>query len=132
VDGVRERVGMLCDQLSRWPNLHGIIRDSGAGGELDELLSALGGEHEPDQDRVLIWMRAIEDACARKGLTGIISREHTFRPLPTGLSAASDSRAWVCPQGRCDRVVLPEEAQTPPVCAVAGGAPMSAFTLPPS
>jgi hypothetical protein len=53
VEGARDRVGMLCDQLSRFPDLHGIIRDAGAGGELDELLAALGGEDEPDKDQVL-------------------------------------------------------------------------------
>jgi hypothetical protein len=131
VEGARDRVGTLCDQLSRFPDLDGIIRDGGAGGELEELLAALGGD-EPDQDQMLAWLQAIEDACARKGLAGIASRELAFRPLPTGLSAASGSRAWVCPRGRCDRVVLPEEAQTPPVCAVAGGTPMNPFTLPSS
>jgi hypothetical protein len=132
VGGARDRVGMLCDQLSRWPELHGIIRDGGAGGELDELLAALGGEDEPDHDQMLAWMQAIEDACALKRLAGITSRGKAFRPLPPGPSEASDFRAWVCPRGRCDRVVLPEEAQTPPACAVAGGTPMNPFTLPPS
>jgi hypothetical protein len=93
---------MLCDQLSRWPDLRGIVRDAGATAELVELLAALGGEGEPDQDWMLAWVQAIEDACARKGLTGITSREHAFRPLPTGLSAASGSRAWVCPRGRSE------------------------------
>jgi hypothetical protein len=123
---------MLCDQLSRWPELHGIIHGAGAGGELDKLLAALGSEDEPDQDQMLNWVQAIDDACARKRLTGITSREHAFRPLPTGLSAACSSLAWVCPRSQCDRVVLPEETQTPRICAVAGGTPMSAFTLPPS
>jgi hypothetical protein len=132
MQGVRDRVGMLCDQLSRWPDLDGIIRDGGAGGELDELLAALGGEDEPDKDRLLAWVQDIEDACASKGLVGITSREHAFRPLPEGLFAAHGSRAWVCPRGRCDRVVLPEDAQAPPVCAVAGGAPMKALVLPSS
>jgi hypothetical protein len=40
-------MGMLCDRLSRWPDLRGVIRDAGAGAELDELLAALGGEGEP-------------------------------------------------------------------------------------
>jgi hypothetical protein len=131
VQGARDRVGMLCDQLSRFPDLRGIIRDASADGELEKLLAALGGQDEPDQDQMLAWVQAIEDACARKGLAGITSRGKAFRPLPTGLSAASGFPVWVCPRGRCDRVVLPEEAQTPPVCAVAGGTPMSAFTLPP-
>lgn len=131
--GVRDRVGMLCDQLSRWPDLRGIIRDAGAGGELDELLAALDSEGEPDPDRMLAWVQAIDDACARKkGLVGITSGEKSFRPLPPGPAGDLDCRAWVCPRGRCDRVVLSEETRTSPVCAAANGTPMSAFTLPPS
>ena len=133
MEGARYRVGMLCDQLSRFPDLQGIIRDAGTGGELDELLAALGGEDEPDQDQILGWVQAIEDACARNGLVGITSREYAFRPLPIGLSATADFPAWVCPRGRCDRVVLSDEAQqTPPVCAAVGETPMNAFTLRPS
>lgn len=129
MEGVRNRVGMLCDQLSRFPDLHDVIRDAGADGELDKLLAALGGVDEPDEDQVLVWLQAIEDACARKGLAGVTSREHAFRPPFPGVS---DSWAWVCPRGRCDRVVLPEKARTPPVCAMDGGTPMTPFTLPPS
>jgi hypothetical protein len=132
VEQARDRVGMLCDQLSRFPDLHDIIRNAGADKELDGLLAALGGAGELDQERMLAWLQAIEDACARKGLAGITSREHGFRPLPAGLSATSNIPVWVCPRGRCDRVVLPEEAQTPPVCAVTGGTPMMPFALPPS
>lgn len=99
---------MLCDQLSRWPNLHGVICGAGADGDWTGLLAALG---EPEQDRMLAWAQGIEDACARKGLASITSREHALRPLPTGMFAAPDSRAWVCLRGRCDRVVLPEEVE---------------------
>lgn len=63
----RDRVGMLCDQLGRFPDLHHIIRDACADKELDKLLAALGGVGELDQDRMLAWLQAIEDACARKG-----------------------------------------------------------------
>ena len=129
MEGALDSAGMLCDQLSRFPDLHDIIRDAHVGGELEKLLAALSGEDEPDEDQVLAWLQAIDDACARKGLAGIISREQVFRPPFPGVS---DSWAWVCPRGRCDRVVLPEEAQTPPVCAVNGGTPMSPFTLPQS
>jgi hypothetical protein len=151
----RDRVGMLCDQLSRFPDLYDIIRDAGAGGELDKLLDALSGEDEPDEDQALVWLQAIDDACARKGLAGITSREHAFRPLPPGLppsrfhplsrwlslplgklpvpvSPDPSSDAWVCPRNLCARVVLPEETQTRPVCAVADGTSMRPFALPPS
>ena len=132
MEGARDRVGMLCDQLSRFPDhLPGIIRSGGAGRELDELLAALGGEDEPDKDQMLAWLNDIEDACASEGLAGVTSREHAFRPLPPGYET-SGPQAWVCPRGRCDRVVLPEEARTPPVCEVAGGTPMNPFTLSPS
>jgi hypothetical protein len=65
--GVRDRMGLLCDQLSRWPDLDGIIRDAGAGAELEALLAVLGGEGESDEDRVAGWVEAIEDACTQKG-----------------------------------------------------------------
>jgi hypothetical protein len=97
---------MLCDQLSRFPDhLPDIIRSGGAGQELDELLAALGGEDEPDKDQMLAWLNDIEDACASEGLAGVTSREHAFRPLPPGYET-SGPQAWVCPRGRCDRVVL--------------------------
>lgn len=126
----RNRVGMLCDQLSQWPDLRDIILDAGAGGELDELLTALGAEDEPDQDLMLACVRAIENACARKGLAGITSRDKAFRPLPPGTSPIPGLRAWVCPWGRCDRVVLPEETQAPPVCVVGNGTSMDPFAPP--
>lgn len=106
MEGVRNRVGMLCDQLSRFPDLHDVICDAGADGELDKLLAALGGVDEPDEDQVLGWLQAIEDACARKGLAGITSREHAFRPRPPGCPRPPSSRcgcvrragatAWCC------------------------------------
>lgn len=126
----RGRMGMLCDQLSRWPDLPSIIRSAGAGGDLDELLAALGAEDEPDQGRMLAWIQAIEEACARTGLVGITSRDKAFHPLPPGVSPDSRVRAWVCPRGRCGRVVLPEETQTPPVCVVGGGTPMRTHITP--
>jgi len=129
--GVRDQVGLLCGQLSNWPSLDGIIRDAGAGTELDALLAVLGSDDAPDPVRVAGWVETIEDACARKGLAGITSREYIFRPLPAGLSGTPGAQAWVCPRGRCDRVVLPEETVPTPVCAVAGGAAMSPFTVPP-
>lgn len=132
VEAARDRVGMLCDQLSRWPDLPGIIRDAGAGSELDELIAALGSEELPDQGRVIAWVQAIDDACARHGLAGLTSRENPFRPLPIGLSEDAGPRAWVCPRGHCNRVVLYEEKQTPPVCVAGGGTPMRRFGLPPS
>ena len=129
--GVRERVGSLCEQLSRWPSLEGIVRGAGAGGELDALLAALGGGGEPDPEQVARWVEAIGSACARKGLVAVTTRGHPFRPLPAGLRDTPAVRAWVCPRDRCDRVVLPEEAEAAPVCAIAGMAPMTVFTLPP-
>ncbi len=130
VMGVRERVGSLCEQLSRWPSLEGIIRDAGASGDLNALLAALNGDREPDPEQVASWAEAIESACARKGLVGVTSRGYAFRPLPAGLRDMPTTRAWVCPRDLCDRVVLPEEAAAP-VCAIAGRAPMTPFSLPP-
>jgi hypothetical protein len=132
--GVRDQTGLLCDQLARWPELAGIIHEAGAGAELDRLLAALAGQGEPDPRELAAWLAAIEGACAALGLAGVTSREHAFRPLPSGFSGGAEQLGWVCPRDRCDRVVLPEEAKpgTVPTCAVGGGTPMTAFTAPSS
>ena len=38
VKDVRDRLGLFCNQLARWPSLDAIVRDAGACRELDELL----------------------------------------------------------------------------------------------
>jgi hypothetical protein len=132
--GVRDQAGLLCDQLARWPELAGTIRKAGAGAELDGLLAALAGQEEPDPREMAAWLAAIEGACASLGLAGVTNREYAFRPLPRGFSGGAEDLGWVCPRDRCDRVVLPEEAEagTVPTCAAAGGTPMTAFTAPSS
>jgi hypothetical protein len=127
---VQEQVGLLCSQLSRWPSLDGIIRGGGAGAELDELLATLRDTTAPDPERVSQWIDAIEDACARKGLAGITTRDHAYQPLPPGMSAAQPLQAWVCPLGCCDRVTMPEEAPQIPTCTIGGGIPMASFAVP--
>jgi len=125
---VRERLGSLCADLSRWASLDGIIRGAGAGPELDELLTATGGEGlDPKRARVLL--DAIEEACKRGGLD-VALRGSGFRPLPPGTSVSSGAESWVCPRGCCDRVVLAEETDDPPVCAAAGGTPMKRWISP--
>ena len=121
-------MGSLCSGLSRWASLDGVIRGAGAGPELDELLTAIGGEG-PDPKRARVLLDAIEEACKRRGLDGV-TRESKFRPLPFGPSE-SGIEGWVCPRGWCDRVVLAEETDDPPVCAVAGGMPMKGFRVSP-
>ena len=124
---VRERLGYLCADLSRWASLDGIIRGAGAGPELDELLTAIGSEG-PDPNRARVLLDAIEEACKRGGLD-VIPRGSRLRPLPPGTSLSSGSESWVCPHGCCDRVVLAEETDAPPVCAAAGGMPMKRWVL---
>ena len=125
---VRERLGSLCADLSRWASLDGIIRGAGAGPELDELLTAIGGQG-PDPKRARVLLDAIEEACKRGGLD-VLPRGSRLRPLPPGTSLSSGGESWVCPRGFCDRVVLAEEADAPPVCAAAGGMPMKRWVLP--
>ena len=125
---VRERLGSLCAELSRWASLDRIIRGAGAEPELDELLTAIGGEGlDPERARVLL--DAIEEACKRGGLD-VLPRGSGLRPLPPGTSLSSGGESWVCPRACCDRVVLAEEADVPPVCAAAGGMPMKRWVLP--
>lgn len=125
VDDVRDRLGSLCAGLGRWASLDGIIRDAQAGPELGELLTAISGGG-PDPERARVLLDAIEEACKRGGLEGGL-RGSGFRPLPPGTSVSSGGESWVCPRGCCDRVVLAEETDDPPVCAAAGRTPMKRF-----
>jgi len=116
-------------ELSRWPSLARIIRDNGAGQELDELLASSAGPGlDPERGNVLL--DAIEEASLRAGLSGL-TRTTGFRPLPPGTSLLAGAPSWVCPHGGCDRVVLEEESNSAPACAVAGGVPMKSFRVSP-
>lgn len=126
MDEVRSRLGLLCDGLSQWNSLDGIIRAGGAGPELDELLT--GFDHaDVDPARSAQLLDAIDAACKRAGLDW---PPRAFQPLPHGFTVSPDGDSWVCPHGRCDRVVLPEEAGGPPLCGAGSRIPMKSFRLP--
>jgi hypothetical protein len=125
VVNIGDRVGALCAQLSRWDSLEGIIRDGGAGEALDELMAAVRGDAAQVPDQLARLLDDIEEACARRGLAGITSRGQRHLTLPPGLSGPAEegaSPAWVCPCSRCERVVFPEQAETAPMCVIAGAA----------
>ncbi|MER7693829.1 hypothetical protein [Streptomyces sp. NPDC097610] len=123
-EAVGDRVGMLCDQLSRWPELATMIRDGGGQAQLEELLTLLADRSAYDERRISALMDAIEDACARQGLPGLTRR---LPPLPPGMGTAQrttghgEPAGWTCPLDYCSRVVLPEETPSPPTCAAARG-----------
>jgi hypothetical protein len=132
--GLRGRVGLLCEQLSRWPSLRTIIGDAGARTELADLLAVLADPREPEADRVRTLLDAIDKACVGVGLTGLTSR--TKAPdagltLPYGVNAVPGLVGWTCPLGRCDRVVTRKEAADPPTCAPGRDTRMKPYTLPP-
>jgi len=135
MDGaLRDRVGLLCDQLSRFPTLHTTITNAGAHTELAELLTTLAGSHEPDQDCVLALIDAIDHACTKVGLAGLTSRIKTLDAslnLPGGLEADSGLAGWTCPLQRCSRVVILQEADGTPTCAARHNTPMTPYILPP-
>lgn len=114
------RVGLLCDQLSRWPELAEMIRDGGAHSQLEELLALLAGATNPDEHHVTELVAAIEHACARQGLP---AQSRGISSLPPGMGESQRGRpaGWTCPLGRCSRVVLPDETEHPPTCAAARG-----------
>lgn len=119
---VRDRVGLLCDQLSRWPTLHATIDSAGADNELGALLALLAGPHEPDLGKIETLLDAIDQACARIGLAALTSRAKGPAPwagLPPGLAGHPGPAGWTCPLRRCDRVVTPDETSAPPTCAAA-------------
>ncbi|MFE1949455.1 hypothetical protein ACFW9D_03190 [Streptomyces sp. NPDC059524] len=120
----RERVGSLCDQLSRWPSLRTTVRDGGGEAELRDLLGQLASDADPDEGLVRTLLDAVERACARQGLAGLTSRSGIgpvdMTSLPPGLADVRGVVGWTCPLGRCDRVVTPDETAQAPTCA--GGA----------
>lgn len=142
MNGVRDRLGLLCDQLTRHRAMVTEIDAAGAGPQLEELLDLLSAAPEATASDAR-WgelLDAIEDACARHGLAALDVRGPADgRPgdgrLPPGFALAPSGAAvngadavdaWVCPWGRCDRVVFPEEAAIPPACA-GGDEPLRAF-----
>lgn len=146
MNGVRDRLGMLCDQLTRHRAMATEIDAAGAGPQLEELLDLLLST-TPDTSgapvspaRLGVLLDAIEDACARHGLADLDVRGPVDgRPgdgrLPPGFVLTTDGAAangagpadaWVCPWGRCGRVVFHEEAAAPPACA-AGDEPLRAY-----
>lgn len=132
----RNRLGVLCDQISRWPDLCDIIRDAGAENELREILNALICSENLTEEKmrqVLSWLQVIDNSCAHSmGLIGIASRQKAFHSLPPGLSDDSDTQAWICPRDRCDRVDLSTESSLRPSCAMFQGILMRPFNLPSS
>ncbi|MET7783558.1 hypothetical protein ABZU94_39035 [Streptomyces mirabilis] len=121
----RDRVGLLCDQLSRWPSLTATIRDGGAETELHDLLALLSNQSDPDSQQVSELIEAIERACARQGLTGLTHRNGGspggITALPPGMTGAPEVVGWTCPLSQCNRVVTPEETSHPPACAAVPG-----------
>ncbi|MBV1956631.1 MULTISPECIES: hypothetical protein [Streptomyces] len=145
MNDVRDRLGVLCDQLTRHRTMAAEIEAAGAGPQLEELLGLL--PTAPDASgapastaRLGALLDAIEDACARHGLADLDVRglEHLrsadarlppgFALTPGGTPAAGADPvdAWVCPWSHCGRVVFPEEATARPACA-AGGTPLRAY-----
>lgn len=129
MEDFRVRLGALCSELSRWTSLGDIIRQSGAGQELDDLRTLAAGQGVgPGNGRVLL--DAIEEACKRAGLDSV-TRTTGFLRLPAGTALSSAVDSWVCPHGSCDRVVLPEEARDAPDCPIAGGISLRSFRVSP-
>jgi hypothetical protein len=134
LNGVRNRLGLLCDQLTRHRTMTEEIEAAGAGPHLRELLRLVreGSGTATEGTREKELLDAIEDACARRGLSALEVREFGDVRLPPGFehgapsSGGAGPNAWVCPWGRCGRVVFPDETPAPPDCA-AGGEPLRPF-----
>ncbi|MEE1782954.1 hypothetical protein PUR71_08500 [Streptomyces sp. SP17BM10] len=103
------------------------IGDAGAGPQLAELLDAVVSERAPDEDRLLVLLDEIEEACSRDGLAGITTSSKQYTPLPAGFaeSGRDEPVTWTCPLRRCSRTVFDDEVTEPPSCAAAG-LPMAA------
>ncbi|MFD6990948.1 hypothetical protein [Streptomyces sp. NPDC059943] len=141
-NGARNRLGVLCDQLTRHGSMAAEIEAAGAGPQLRELLELVrSGASTAEGTREKELLDSIEDACVRHGLSALDVREFGNARLPLGFGLPPDervARAWVCPWGNCGRVVLPETGGTvdtgdagasTPTCA-AGGEPLRAYPAP--
>lgn len=133
-NGTRNRLGVLCDQLTRHESMAAEIETAGAGPQLRELLELIrSGAATAAGARETELLDSIEDACVRHGLSALDVREYGNARLPLGFGLPSEesaARAWVCPWGNCGRVVLPDEAgASAPRCA-AGDEPLRAFPAP--
>lgn len=116
-----DRVGLLCDQLSRFPSLQEFVAKAGVAAKLDELLALVADPREPDPARVRELLDAIDVACTVAGLAGLTSRTKGGVPaglrLPPDHSEAEGPMGWTCPLERCDRVVLRQDSAERPSCA---------------
>ena len=68
-------------------------------------------------------LNTIERVCAKNGVAGVLSAAKgvpLVSGLTTGVPEPNATAGWVCPAGRCDRVVLSEEDPTTRVCAITG------------
>lgn len=142
---VRNRIGILCRQISRRPSLVTAIGEIGARPALDELLTALAGPAEPGQARIIELLDAIDHAGKSRGLTGLTSpgkaldAGHCLPPglvagpdsLPPGFSGAPKPIGWTCTLRRCDRVDVPAHAADgTPTCAASGNKPLRPYPEP--
>lgn len=130
-NGTPNRLGVLCDQLTRHESMAAEIDTAGAGPQLRELLELVrSGTATAGGARETELLDTIEDACVRHGLSALDVREYGNAQLPLGFGLPPEggtASAWVCPWGNCGRVVLPDEAgASAPRCA-AGDEPLRAF-----
>lgn len=134
MSAVRERLGILCDQVARHADVEQVIRAAGAGAELDRLLHVVRTA-QPDQradpNVMTELLDAIEQACARNGLLGVTTVTR-YTALPTGFPRQPKDvpPTWICPLRSCARVVFDDETAAPPQCAAAGSTMLSVPTLP--
>lgn len=129
MSAVRERLGVLCDQITRHPDLREQIHDAGAGDQLDEILAAVGASATIDEQQLIGLLDQIEHKSAVSGLAGVTTVNKGFPTLPPGIDPAQKTEPlnWVCPIAfHCARVVFHDEATTPPRCVAGGGMPMAA------
>ncbi|MET9618601.1 hypothetical protein [Kitasatospora indigofera] len=128
---VRQRIAVLCGQITRHADMEQAIRRVGGGPHLDRILGAVRGADAPDPGKLIELLDELEDVCGEKGLAGITTTSKQYVPLPRGFQGSDPDEppTWVCPLKRCSRVVFEDEAPVAPSCATAG-TPMSSIRIP--
>ena len=120
-DPTRILLTLLCTRIQRTPSLIAVIQDGGDA-ELKALVGLLRDGHEPPGG-VMALLNALERVCAKNGVAGVLStaKGAPFVPGLTDVAQEPNAAAgWVCPSGRCNRVVLSDEDPGIRVCAIAG------------
>lgn len=124
MEDLNQRLEQLCKKLGHG-EVQEIAAELGVTPPLERVLSAVRVGGSWDEASVAADLDELDAAFSRWGLDGGLTGQfRSFRVLPgTGTHPVVD--VWMCPAGRCSRVVAAARDDPAPVCAVT----QASFTL---